>query len=388
VAEIPSIDVNGRAVTYRFDGPRRGSLLVLSNSLGLTMEMWEPQLSALTAHFRVLRYEHRGHGRNAAPPGPYAMSELGSDLLGLMDALEEPRASIVGLSLGGMVAMWVASLAPERVDRLALCCTAPVLGPPAPWAERAATVRAEGTGKLIDLLVPRWLTPETLSSRPGVTAELEAMLAAADPEGYASCCEAIAGMDQRDQLSAIQASTLVLAGADDPVVTPTAALDLQHAVAGAGLVVLPGASHLANLDQPEAFTDATLAHLLGGSVAVAGLRVRRQVLGDTHVDAAINRTTAFTAQFQDLITRYAWGEIWTRPGLDLPTRSCLTMAMLVALGRFDELPLHVRGAVRNGVTVEQIGEVLLQCAVYCGVPAANTAFAVAQRVLSEHEDGD
>jgi 3-oxoadipate enol-lactonase/4-carboxymuconolactone decarboxylase len=383
---MPILDVNGRGVTYRFDGPRHGPLLVLSNSLGLTMEMWEPQLPAFAAHFRVLRYEQRGHGGTVGPAGPYAMAELGADLLGLLDALEEPRASVVGLSIGGMVAMWVASHAPERIDRLALCCTAPVLGPPEAWDERAAAVRAGGTGLLIDVLLPRWLTPETMSSRAGLVTELGAMLSTADPEGYASCCEAIAGRDQRDQLSAIEASTLVLAGADDPVVPPSVALDLQTAVAGAALIVLPGASHLANLDQPEAFTDAVLTHLLGGSVALAGLRVRRQVLGDAHVDGAIDRTTEFTAQFQDLITRYAWGEIWTRPGLDLPTRSCLTMAMLVALGRFDELPLHVRGALRNGVTTEEIGEVLLQCAVYCGVPAANTAFAVAQRVLSEHED--
>jgi 3-oxoadipate enol-lactonase/4-carboxymuconolactone decarboxylase len=383
---VATIDVNGRPVTYRFDGVRRGPLLVLSNSLGLTMGMWEPQLAAFAAHFRVLRYEQRGHGGTAGPPGPYAMSELGSDLLGLLDALAEPKASVVGLSIGGMVAMWAASHAPERIDRLALCCTAPVLGPADSWAERAAAVRADGTERLIDVLVPRWITPQTVSARAGFVAELEAMLAMADPEGYASCCEAIAGMDQRDHLSAIDAPTLVVAGAEDPVVTPSVALDLQRAVTGAGLVVLPDASHLANLDQPELFTDAVLTFLLGGSMTTTGLRVRRQVLGDAHVDAAIDRTTEFTAQFQDLITRYAWGEIWTRPGLDLPTRSCLTMAMLVALGRFDELPLHVRGALRNGVTSEEIGEVLLQCAVYCGVPAANTAFAVAQRVLSEYED--
>jgi 3-oxoadipate enol-lactonase/4-carboxymuconolactone decarboxylase len=383
---MATIDVNGRAVTYRFDGVRRGPLLVLSNSLGLTMGMWEQQLPAFAPHFRVLRYEQRGHGGTAGPPGPYAIAELGSDLLGLLDALGEPRASVLGLSIGGMVAMWAASHASERIDRLALCCTAPALGPSESWAERAAAVRADGTDYLIDVLVPRWLTPQTRAARAGLVGELGAMLATADPEGYASCCEAIAGMDQRDQLSAIEAPTLVLAGAEDPVVTPSVALDLQRAIAGAALVVLPRASHLANLDQPESFTDAVLTHLLGGSMATTGLRVRRRVLGDAHVDGAIARTTDFTAPFQDLITRYAWGEIWTRPGLDLPTRSCLTMAMLVALGRFDELPLHVRGALRNGVTAEEIGEVLLQCAVYCGVPAANTAFAVAQRVLSDYEN--
>ena len=118
-----------------------------------------------------------------------------------------------------------------------------------------------------------------------------------------------------------------------------------------------------------------------------GMRIRREVLGDEHVDRAIGHTTEFTADFQDFITRYAWGEIWARPGLDRRTRSCITLIALVALGRLDELELHVRAAVRNGLTEREIGEVFLQSAVYCGAPAANAAFAVAQRVLSESERG-
>jgi 4-carboxymuconolactone decarboxylase len=114
-----------------------------------------------------------------------------------------------------------------------------------------------------------------------------------------------------------------------------------------------------------------------------GMRVRREVLGDKHVDAAVERTTDFTADFQDLITRYAWGEIWSRPGLDRRTRSCMTLIVLVALGRFDELPMHVRAALRNGLTREELKEVLLHSAIYCGVPAANTAFHVAERTLDD-----
>ena len=117
-----------------------------------------------------------------------------------------------------------------------------------------------------------------------------------------------------------------------------------------------------------------------------GMEVRREVLGDEHVDGAVARTTDFTADFQDFITRYAWGEIWTRPGLDRKKRSCVTMTALVATGRFDELGMHVRAALRNGLTEEEIKEVLLQCAVYCGVPAANSAFAVAQRTLADLDD--
>ncbi len=369
-------------VSYRVDGPAAAPVLVLANSLGTTWAMWDPQLPALTARFRVVRYDQRGHGATPAPPGPYTIADLGTDVVELLDALGEERASICGLSLGGMVAMWLASHAPDRVDRLVLCCTAPALPPAGQWAERAATVRASGPGGLLDALLGRWFTPGFAGRRPDVAALVAAMLGTTDPEGYAGCCEAIGAMDQTDQLGSIVAPTLVLAGAADPVTPPATALAIHQRVAGSSLVVLPEAAHLANVEQPDRFAAAVVDHLAGAGLD-RGRHVRRQVLGDAHVDRSEAATTTFTAPFQELITRYAWGEIWTRPGLDRATRSCITLAMLVALGRLDELGLHVRGARRNGLSPEQIGEVLLHAAVYCGVPAANAAFAVARRVLEE-----
>jgi 3-oxoadipate enol-lactonase/4-carboxymuconolactone decarboxylase len=189
----------------------------------------------------------------------------------------------------------------------------------------------------------------------------------------------------------------VIAGADDPAAPPEQAELICDSIPHARLVVIEQAAHLANVEQPGALTQALLDHLDPGGqkghrpvsdpVHDRGMRVRREVLGDDHVDAAIARTTDFTADFQDLITRYAWGEIWTRPGLDRRTRSCITLTALVALGKLDELEMHVRAAVRNGLTVDEIKEVLLQSAIYCGVPAANSAFAVAQRVLAELDAG-
>jgi 3-oxoadipate enol-lactonase/4-carboxymuconolactone decarboxylase len=183
-------------------------------------------------------------------------------------------------------------------------------------------------------------------------------------------------MDLGPDLAAITAPTLVIAGAGDPVVPPSLAVALQGAIAGAGLVVIPGAAHLANLEQPAAFTAALVGHLWGDAAA-RGAEVRRDVLGTDHVTRSADRSPDFV----DLITRYAWGEIWTRPGLDRRTRSCITIAMLVAQSRWEELPLHLHGALRNGLTREEIDEVLLQAAVYCGVPAANTAFTIAEREL-------
>ena len=275
--------------------------------------------------------------------------------------------------------------APERVERLVLACTSAYLGPRDRWAERARIVRTEGMEAILDSVVGRWFTPALEREEPETVARFRAMLAATPPEGYARCCQAIGAWDARERISAIAVPVLVVAGADDPA-TP-----VEHAELIASRI--PGA----RLRGPRArgpprerrarggvHERRTRASRTGGTgVSDEGMKTRREVLGDEHVDRAIAGTTEFTADFQDLVTRYAWGEIWSRPGLDRRTRSCITITALVATGREHELEMHVRAALRNGVTPDEIKEVLLQCAVYCGVPAANGAFAIAQRVLEE-----
>jgi 3-oxoadipate enol-lactonase / 4-carboxymuconolactone decarboxylase len=362
---------------HRLDGPDGAPVLVLSNSLGTELGMWDYQLSALADHFRVLRYDQRGHGRTPAPPGPYTIAELGRDALELLDRLGLERVSFCGTSLGGMTAMWLAINAPERIDRLALCCTSAHLPPRETWTERAATVRAGGMEAVVDAALERWFTPALAERRPEAVERTRRALLDTPAEGYAGCCEAIASHDLRGQLGSIRAPTLVLAAADDPATPPEHGRLIADAVDGARLVVVERARHLAVVERPEESARELLGHLIPGT------KVRREVLGDEHVDAAVERTSDFTADFQDLITRYAWGEIWNRPGLDRRTRSAITLTALVARGHFDELAMHVRAALRNGLTRDEIKEVLLQSAIYCGVPAANSAFAVAQRVLEE-----
>ncbi len=373
--------------SYRLEGPPGAPLLVLSNSLGTTAEMWAPQMPALTARFRVVRYEQRGHGGTAAPPGPYGIDDLGTDVVDLMDHLGENSAGLLGLSLGGMVALWVAANHPTRVDRLALTATSAYLPPAQGWIDRAAHVRAHGVASLSEAALGRWFVPGFTDEHPEVADAVRAMLGATAAEGYAGCCEAIAGMDQRPSLAAVTAPTLVIAGTDDPVTPPATALELASGIAGASLLILPHASHLVNIASPDRYTTAVVDHLSGGTVAERGERTRRQVLGDAHVNRSATPAGAFGAPFSELITRYAWGDIWTRPGLDRPTRSAITVAMLVALGRLDELALHVRAARRNGLTNDQISEILLQTAIYCGAPAAHSAFAVAAETLS-HIDAE
>jgi 3-oxoadipate enol-lactonase/4-carboxymuconolactone decarboxylase len=371
---------------HRLDGPAEAPVLVLCNSLGTSAAMWEPQLPALASRFRVVRYELRGHGGTSPPaPGPYSIEDLGSDVIDLLDYLGVERTSMCGVSLGGMIALWVAVHRPERVERLVLACTAAELGPLEDWEDRAAKVRtAQSVSILREALLSRWFTPGFLEGRPDIAMAVTEMLDAADPEAYAGCCEAIGAMDQRPDLVAVRAPTLVVSGAADRVTPPIRGLELQAGIPGAAFAVMSGASHLVNVEQPESFTDAVIDHLAGRSVE-RGDVMRRRVLGDDYVDYSAARSTSLSTPFTDFITRAVWGEIWTRPALDLRTRSCLTVALLAALGRLHELKLHVAGARRVGLSNEEISEVLLHTAVYAGVPAANAALHLAAEVLQSDD---
>jgi 3-oxoadipate enol-lactonase len=243
---------------HRLDGQEGAFPLVLCNSLGTTLEMWDPQVPALATHFRLVRYDQRGHGRSPVPPGPYSIEDLGTDALDLLDELDVERASFCGLSIGGMVGMWLAAEAPERLHRLVLCCTAPILPPREQWLERAATVRAHGVSAIADATLARWFTP---AAPEALRETFRAMLVGTPAEGYASCCEALADLDLSDRLAEIEAPTLVITGAEDPVAPPEAGERLAASIAGAHHVTIAGARHIANAEQPSTFTQHVLAHL-------------------------------------------------------------------------------------------------------------------------------
>jgi 3-oxoadipate enol-lactonase len=245
----------------QFDGPPGAPVLVLGNSLGTVGELWEPQLPALTQRFRVLRYEHRGHGGSPAPPGPYTIAELGTDVLALLDSHGIGAVSYCGVSLGGMTGMWLAASAPSRIRSLALACTSPWLQPAQMWAERAAAVRGGGMAAISARVVERWFTPGYAASHPATVARFVASVESIDPEGYAGCCEAISAMDLRPMLAAVSAPTLVIAGAEDPATPPWHGAAIASAVAGSALRVIRGAAHLANVSNPAEFTALLLAHL-------------------------------------------------------------------------------------------------------------------------------
>ena len=251
------IDVN-----YRVDGPPDAPVLVLSHALGLSLAMWDPQVAPFSRAFRVLRYDHRGHGGSPVPPGRYRIEDLGRDLLRLVDRLELQRVTFCGLSLGGMVGLWLAANAPERVDRLVVCSSAARMPRPDEYAARAKLVRAQGMDAVADRVIGRWFTPAFVTRRSDVVAGVKALLLATPPEGYAATCEALAAMDQRNDLPRIAAPTLVVAAAEDQATPPEQSQEIARGIPGARLVVIPDAAHIANVEQPDAVTNQILDHLL------------------------------------------------------------------------------------------------------------------------------
>jgi 3-oxoadipate enol-lactonase len=253
--------VTGLVLHTEVSGPDDGAVVVMGCSLGSTSRMWQPVAARLAQSYRVIVLDTRGHGRSPKPPGPYSIDDLGADAVMTLDGLGVGRFSFVGLSLGGQVGLWLGSQLPDRIDRLSLWCTGPVLSTPSAWHERAAAVRAHGMASIADAVVARWFTPTYAVANPGVVASWRDEIASADPEGYAGCCEALAAADLRDRIGLIAASTLVVAGSQDAVAPPAMLAELAEQLASSRFEIVSPAAHLAPIEQPDAAVALLLDHL-------------------------------------------------------------------------------------------------------------------------------
>ncbi|KQZ21993.1 3-oxoadipate enol-lactonase [Caulobacter sp. Root1472] len=384
----------GARIYWRADGAADKPVLVLLNSIGCDLSLYDLVVPMLTPDFRVLRIDTRGHGASDAPAGDYSLDLLADDVLAVMDAAGAAKASICGTSLGAMIAMALAPKAPERVEALVLACTSPAMDP-STWDQRLALIRAEGLSAIVEAVMGRFFSDAFRAKHPEVVETVRTGMLAQNPDGYCGCGAAIRDMALLEALPAISAPTLVLTGAKD-MATPFEghAERIVSAIPGARHAVVEGA-HLPSLEAPAALAGAVrgfLAEVLHGTAVrdakdvlfEAGLVTRRKVLGDAWVDKSLAKRTAFTADYQAMITRYAWNEIWGRPGLDHRTRRLLVLAICASLARWEEFRLHVRaGLEQGGFTQDELKEVLMQIAIYAGVPAANTAFTEAAEVIAK-----
>jgi len=381
-------------------------LLVLGPSLGTSAAtLWTACAGAgLTEAFDVLAWDLPGHGHNrAVPEEPFTMAELAAGVLRVVDDVQAERGDdtffYAGDSVGGTVGLQLLLDVPARVSAAVLLCTGARIATHESWTGRMAQVSLSGTPVMVPGSAERWFGAGFLEREPARGSALLHALQEAGDEGYVAVCGALADFDVRDRLGEITAPVLAVAGAEDVTTTVENLREIADGVKDGRLEVLDGVAHLAPAEAPEVVARLIREHLLGEApvsgtsdertvreVREAGMAVRREVLGDAHVDRAVAGTTDLTRDFQELITQYAWGSVWTRPGLDRRSRSIITLTALVARGHHEELAMHVRAARTNGLSVEEIKEVLLQCAIYCGVPDANTAYRIAQQVLEEMGD--
>jgi len=382
---LPFINTGTVRLFYRLEGRPELPILVLSHSLGCDHGMWEPQVSDLLQRFRLLRYDTRGHGASDVVPGEYSIEMLGRDVLALCDALNIKNFAFCGLSMGGAVGQWLGLNAPERLTTLILANTSPQFGTRETWEARLQAVRQGGMAGIEEAVLQRFFSPANRASTWAHS--VRAVFLATDPKGYAGCCVALRDVHFKDAVNQIKTPTLVIGSEGDPSTPWEGNGDiLARNIPAAKAVVLRGA-HLSNLEQPRSFTAAVLEFLIERNPQPdrldAGMRMRREVMGDEHVERAIALSSDFNRDFQMLITRYTWGTIWTRPGLDVRTRTLLSLAILPSLGRWEEFRLHVRAALAHGMESCDLKEVLLHVAVYAGVPAANTGFQIAREELEK-----
>lgn len=391
---MPFATSHGARIYWRTDGAADKPVVVLLTSIGTDLSLYDPVVPLLTPDFRVLRMDTRGHGASDAPAGDYSLDLLADDVLAVMDAAGVEKASLVGTSLGAMILMALAPKAPERVEALILACTSPAMDP-STWDQRLALIRAEGMAPLVEPVMARFFSDDFRARHPEVVETVRAAMLAQNPDGYCGCGAAIRDMALLEGLPAITAPTLVITGAKDAATSFEGhAEKIIAAVPGSRHVQIDGA-HLPSLEAPTALAGAVCAfvsEVLNGTAVQdakdrlfeAGLTTRRKVLGDAWVDKSLAKRTAFTADYQAMITRYAWNEIWGRPGLDHRTRRLLVLAICASLARWEEFRLHVRaGLEQGGFTQDELKETLMQLAIYAGVPAANTAFAEAAEVMAE-----
>lgn len=382
------LTINGRGVAYRLLGAEGNPLVVLAHPLGMSQAVWDDVIPALLPRYRVLTWDLPGHGASQAVSGDrIAPADLAAEALALVDLAGAQRFHFAGTSIGGVVGQ---QLIAEHADRLlsaTLTNTGAVIGNPDLWNTRAGRVRQEGLAAMSEEIVPRWFAKAAFEASPALKAGWCTQMGRGDDESYAQLCEMLGRDTFTGKLSGKSTKVQLFGGSED-MATPPATLDgLAEELDGAPLEIFDGVGHVPSVEAPALFAEKLLAVLMRdlsdvanhGVAYATGLETRKQVLGEEHVARSTANANRLDAPFQQMITRLAWGELWSNDDLTRRERSMITTGILAALGR-EELTLHLKTAKRIGLTDAELRQVLMHVAIYGGVPAANHAFALAKEL--------
>ncbi|WP_302140516.1 alpha/beta fold hydrolase [Halomonas alkalicola] len=382
------LNINGRSVAYRLLGSEANPLVVLAHPLGMSQAVWDDVLPVLLPRYRVLTWDLPGHGASQAwGERPITPADLAAEALALADLAGAERFHFAGTSIGGVVGQQLISEHAERLLSATLTNTGAVIGNAELWNTRAGRIRVEGLAAMSEEIVPRWFAPACFEAKPALKAGWCTQMGRGDDDSYARLCEMLGSHAFTGKLSGKPVKVQLLGGSED-LATPPATLEVLAAeLDGAPLEILEGVGHVPSVEVPGLFAEKLLAVMavdLGdvgnqGVDYATGLETRKQVLGEAHVARSTENATSLDAPFQQMITRLAWGELWSNDDLTRRERSMITTGILAALGR-EELTLHLKTAKRIGLTEAELRQVLMHVAIYGGVPAANHAFALAKEL--------
>lgn len=380
--------INGRSVSYRLLGSEVNPLVVLAHPLGMSQAVWDDVIPALLPHYRVLTWDLPGHGASQAVSGTQITpADLAAEALALVAFSGAERFHFAGTSIGGVAGQQLIAAHSDRLLSATLTNTGAVIGNPDLWNTRAGRVRQEGLAAMSEEIVPRWFAPSAFEVSPALKAGWCTQMGRGDDESYAQLCEMLGRDTFTGKLSGKNSKVQLFGGSED-MATPPATLEaLAAELDDAPLEIFDGVGHVPAVEAPALFAQKLLAVLatdLGdvanhGVAYATGLETRKQVLGEEHVARSTANANSLDAPFQQMITRLAWGELWSNNDLTRRERSMITTGILAALGR-EELTLHLKTAKRIGLTQDELRQVLMHVAIYGGVPAANHAFALAKEL--------
>lgn len=385
------LKIGNNTIHYQWHDQKMPKTLLLINSLGSNLMIWNDVVTILKKNFNVLLFDKRGHGLSTTKEGKVTIDDYADDVISLLDLLNIDKVSVVGLSIGGLITYSLATRYSQRIDKLVFSNTGAKIGTEESWAERISAINEKGLAGMSAAIIERWLSPQFRKAEPEATTGYTIMVSQNSDSGYIQACEALAAADYRAVAKKIKAPCLFIGGSEDLGTTPEFVKENAAQLPGSNVEIIEGVGHLPCIESPKKVAQLVQDFCLNDDLSLydKGMQTRRSVLGNPHVDRAEANKTDFDTDFQEYIVNSAWGSIWSRPHLTKRERSMITIALLAALGHEEELAMHIRATQNTGATIEDIKEVLLHTGIYAGVPVTNGALKIAKKVLQqikkEHE---